>query len=441
MAKHITPLTDSKCSSAKPKDKDYSLYDGNGLILFVRKTGTKVWRYKYKKANGKDGLMTLSNFPSLTLKQARDKRREYEKLLAQDIDPIEYETTQKIKKSNAFSFESVARDWHKEYTNTGRWVEHTSIKALRVLETYVFPLIGDKPIDEVKSKDLVTVLRSIEEKGLTEVLKKSRQRFNAIFAYAISRGLIEDNPAYFLKDVFVLTKKTKHYPQLSLEKLPELLQRLKADNGYLLTRLCTAFTLHVFARSSEIRFARWSEFNFKNAIWTIPAVRELVKGQRFSDRGAKMKTEHLIPLSPQVLSILNEIKVYSGMTDNVFPKNGDPQGFICDKVVNDTLRRIGYDTEKDICGHGFRGMACSALVQSTLFQKEAVEKQMSHQERDQVRLAYTHQAEYMEERKAMLNWWSDYLDANQESYISPFDFTRKLLGEDLINFKYANLKN
>ncbi len=426
MAKQITPLTDSKCSGAKPKEKDYSLYDGSGLILYIRKSGTKVWRYKYKKANGKDGLMTLGNFPSLTLKQARDKRREYEKLLAQDIDPIEYETTQKIKKSNAFSFESVARDWHKEYTNTGRWVEHTSIKALRVLETYVFPLIGDKPIDEVKSKDLVTVLRSIEEKGLTEVLKKSRQRFNAIFAYAISRGLIEDNPAYFLKDVFVLTKKTKHYPQLPLEQLPELLQRLKADSGYPLTRLCTAFTLHVFARSSEIRFARWTEFNFKNAIWTIPAVREFVKGQRFSDRGAKMKTEHLIPLSPKVLSILNEIKIYSGMTNNVFPKNGDPQGFICDKVVNDTLRRIGYDTEKDVCGHGFRGMACSALVQSTLFQKEAVEKQMSHQERDQVRLAYTHQAEYMEERKAMLNWWSDYLEANQESYISPYDFSQQL---------------
>ena len=439
MAKQIIPLTDSKCSGAKPKEKDYSLYDGNGLILYIRKSGTKVWRYKYKKANGKDGLMTLGNFPSLTLKQARDKRREYEKLLAQNIDPIEHEATQKVKKSDAFSFEAVARDWHKEYTKTGRWIEHTSIKALRVLESYVFPLIGDKPIDEVKSKDLVVVLRSIEEKGLTEVLKKSRQRFNAIFAYAISRSLIEDNPAYFLKDVFVLTKKTKHYPQLPLEQLPELLQRLKADNGYPLTRLCTAFTLHVFARSSEIRFARWSEFDFKNAMWTLPAVRELIKGQRFSDRGAKMKTEHLIPLSPQVISILEDIKVYSGMTNHVFPKNGDPQGFICDKVVNDTLRRIGYDTEKDVCGHGFRGMACTALVQSKLFQKEAVEKQMSHQERDQVRLAYTHQAEYMEERKAMLNWWSDYLDANQESYISPFDFTQKLLSEDVIDFKYAKL--
>jgi hypothetical protein len=120
MATPITPLIDSKCSSAKPLDKDYSLYDGNGLILFVRKSSKKVWRYKYKKANGKDGLMTLGNFPSLTLKQARDKRREYEKLIAQNIDPIKYEAIQKVKKSNAFSFGSVARDWHGEYIKTGQ---------------------------------------------------------------------------------------------------------------------------------------------------------------------------------------------------------------------------------------------------------------------------------------------------------------------------------
>ena len=152
-----------------------------------------------------------------------------------------------------------------------------------------------------------------------------------------------------------------------------------------------------------------------------------------------MKMDHLIPLSPQVIDILKEIRPYSGMTKNVFPKNGDPQGFISESTINKTLRRIGYDTNKDICGHGFRGMACSALVQSTLFQKEAVEKQMSHQERDQVRLAYTHQAEYLEERKAMLNWWSDYLEANRVKYISPYDFTQQLLNNDVINFKYAKL--
>ena len=152
-----------------------------------------------------------------------------------------------------------------------------------------------------------------------------------------------------------------------------------------------------------------------------------------------MKIDHLTSLSPQILLILKEVRVYSGMSKNVFPKNGDPQGFISETTVNNTLRRIGYDTTQDVCGHGFRGMACSALVQSTLFQKEAVEKQMSHQERDQVRLAYTHQAEYLEERKAMLNWWSDYLEANQTSYISPYDFTQQLLEADVVKFQYAKL--
>src|SRR5690606_7496604 len=146
-----------------------------------------------------------------------------------------------------------------------------------------------------------------------------------------------------------------------------------------------------------------------------------------------------IPLSPQVISILNEIHVYSHMTKNVFPKNGDPQGFISETTINNTLRRLGYDTDSEICGHGLRGIACSALVQSTLFQKEAVEKQMSGKERDQVRLAYTHQAEYMEERKARLNWWRDYREANQENYISTYDFSQQLLKDDVINFKYAKL--
>lgn len=152
-----------------------------------------------------------------------------------------------------------------------------------------------------------------------------------------------------------------------------------------------------------------------------------------------MKDDHLIPLSPNAISILKEIQKYSGMSLNVFPKNGDPNGFISESTINKTLRRIGYDTKTDVCGHGFRGMACSALVQSTLFQKEAVEKQMSHQERDQVRLAYTHQAEYLDERKAMINWWSDYLEANRAKHITPYDFTKQLLGEDVIQFKYAKL--
>lgn len=439
MARKIIPLSDSKCTGAKPQEKDYSLYDGQGLILYVRKSGTKVWRYKYKRTNGKDGLMTLGNFPALSLKTARDKRRELEELIANGIDPIDHADIQKARLDNSYSFEAIARDWHKEYSNTGRWIAHTAERALKNLEDYVFPIIGKQPIDAVKPKDLVKVLRSLEESGYAEVLKKTRQRFSSIFSYAISRGLIEENPAYFLKDVFVKTKKPKHHPQLPLEQLPELLRRLENDKGYPTTKLCTAFALHTFVRSSEFRFARWSEFDLQKGIWTIPGERELIPGQKFSNRGAKMKLDHLIPLSPQAITLLTEIRKYSGMTKNVFPKNGDPQGFISESTINKTLRRIGYNTNTDICGHGFRGMACSALVQSTLFQKEAVEKQMSHQERDQVRLAYTHQAEYLEERKAMLNWWSNYLEANQVEYISPYDFTQQLLSDDVINFKYAKL--
>lgn len=439
MAKTVIPLSETKCSAAKPQEQDYSLFDGNGLILYVRSSGSKVWRYKYKRYNGKIGNMTLGKFPALSLKNAREKRRELEGLLANGIDPIDHELFKITSKRKALSFESVARDWHREYKNTGRWVEDTAERALRNLEDYVFPAIGKKPFDTVKPKDLISVIRSIEEQGYTEVVKKTRQRLISIYAYAISRGVTEDNTAYFLKDVFVKTKKPKHHPQLPLNKLPELLGRLEADQSYPITKLCVFFALHTFVRSSEMRFARWDEFDLQKGIWTLPATREAIPGQKFSNRGAKMKADHLIPLSPQAIAILKEIYSYSGMTKNVFPKNGDPNGFISESTINKTLRRIGYDTTSDVCGHGFRGMACSALVQSTLFQKEAVEKQMSHQERDQVRLAYTHQAEYLEERKAMLNWWSDYLDANRQQHISPYDFTKQLLGEDIIHFKYAKL--
>lgn len=441
MARKIIPLSDSKCTGAKPLEKDYSLYDGQGLILFVRKSGTKVWRYKYKRVNGKDGLMTLGNFPALSLKAARDKRRELESLLANGLDPIEHIEQQRARFDDSYCFEAIAREWHKAYNSTGRWAPETAARALKNLEEYVFPQIGKQYIDILKPKDLIQIIKAVEELGYTEVVKKTRQRLISIFAFAMSKGLIESNPAYGLQDIFVLTKKTKHHPQLPLDKLPELQSKLAADTGYPLTRLCVEFALHTFARSSEIRFARWDEFDFDKAIWTIPAERESVPGYKYSHRGAKMKTPHLIPLSKQALAIIKEIYKYSGHTRNVFPKNGDPHGFMSETTINKTLRRLGYDTNTEICGHGFRGMACAALIQSNLFQKDAVEKQMSHQERNEVRLAYTHQAEFLEERKAMLNWWSDFLDANKDTAISPYDYTAQLLGDDIISFKYARLAN
>lgn len=439
MAKLVKPLTDPQCASAKSQSKEYSLFDGDGLMLLVRSTGTKTWRYRYKNLLGTQ-IITLGTYPSIKLAKAREFRAKYQTMLANGLDPKEQLSIEQSKQDNQYHFEPIARAWHIAYKASGKWTDETAERALKNFEKYVFPLIGTRPIDSIKPKDLNLVLSKIEETGFLEVVKKTRQRFVSIFAYAISKGLIELNPASSLKDAITVTRKTKHHPKLHLSKLPEFLQKLEADKGYPITKLCLEFALHTFARSSEIRFARWKEFDLEKGHWLIPAERKATKENKHSHRGAKMKTEHLIILSPQALRIIKEIQVFSGIYENVFPKHGDPHGFISESTINNSLRRMGYDTNEDFCLHGFRGMACGALVESMLFTEEAVEKQMSHQERDQVRLAYTHHVEYLDERKKMMNWWSNYLEKNQQNYISAYDYGqeyKELELNNLIHFKKA----
>ncbi|HHV4778286.1 TPA: tyrosine-type recombinase/integrase, partial [Klebsiella pneumoniae] len=213
----------------------------------------------------------------------------------------------------------------------------------------------------------------------------------------------------------------RHYPALPLERLPELLERIEAyHQGRELTRLAVLLMLHVFIRSSELRFARWSEIDFTNRVWTIPATREPIIGVRYSGRGAKMRMPHIVPLSEQSIAILKQIKDITGNNELIFPGDHNPYKPMCENTVNKALRVMGYDTKKDICGHGFRAMACSALMESGLWAKDAVERQMSHQERNTVRMAYIHKAEHLEARKAMMQWWSDYLDICRKAYVSPY---------------------
>jgi integrase len=433
----VKPLTDPQCASAKPKEKDYSMFDGDGLILLIRTSGTKTWRYRYKNSLGTQ-IITIGTYPAIKLAKAREYRAKYQTMIANELDPKEQIAIEQSKQDNKYHFEPIARAWHVAYKASGKWSEETADRALKNLIQYVFPVIGTRSIDSIKPKDLNLVLSQIEDMGFLEVVKKTRQRFVSIFAYAISKGLIELNPASSLKDAITVTRKTKHHPKLHPTRLTEFLQKIDADKGYPITKLCLIFTLHTFTRSSEVRFARWSEFDLEKGQWLIPPERQSIKGSKYAHRGAKMKTEHLIILSPQVLTILKEIQTYSGMYENVFPKHGDPYGFISESTINNTLRRMGYDTNEDVCLHGFRGMACGALVESMLFTEEAVEKQMSHQERDQVRLAYTHHVEFLDERKKMMYWWSDYLDKNRDGYISAYEYAQqiKLIEQDnLIQFK------
>ncbi len=238
---------------------------------------------------------------------------------------------------------------------------------------------------------------------------------------------MENNPALNLVGVTAPPVR-RHYPALPLERLPELLERIESyQQGRELTRLAVLLTLHLFIRSSELRFARWSEIDFKNRIWTIPATRDAIAGVRYSGHGAKMRTPHIVPLSRQAIDILKQIQAISGHLELVFPGNHNPYKPMCENTVNKALRLMGYDTKTDVCGHGFRAMACSALMESGQWSQDAVERQMSHQERNSVRAAYIHKTAHLEARKAMMQWWSDYLDVCRKEYAPPYILDKRVI--------------
>ncbi len=293
------------------------------------------------------------------------------------------------------------------------------------MNNHIFPKIGRLPVTELKAPHFIDLLKGIETKGLLEVASRTRQHLCNIMRHAVHQGMIENNPASNLEGIIAAPVK-RHYPALSLERLPELLSRIDGyHQGRELTRLAVSLTLHLFIRSSELRFARWSEIDFKNRIWTIPATRETIPGVRYSGRGAKMRTPHIVPLSRQVITLLQKIKDISGHQELVFPGDHNPYKPMCENTVNKALRLMGYDTKKDICGHGFRTMACSTLMESGLWSRNTVERQMSHQERNSVRAAYNHKAEYLEARRTMMQWWSDYLDRCTEEFVPPYVWGRQ----------------
>lgn len=277
------------------------------------------------------------------------------------------------------------------------------------------------PVTELKTRHFIDML---EKKSLLEVAARTRQHMCNIMRHAVHQELIEHNPADNL-DGKIAPPVKRHYPALPLEKLPELLTRIEGyKQGRELTRLAVLLTLHLFIRSSELHFARWSEIDFINKIWTIPATRETIPGVRYSGRGAKMRTPHLVPLSCQSIAILKHVREISGQQELIFPGDHNPYKPMCENTVNKALRLMGYDTKEEICGHGFRAMACSALMESGLRSQDAVERQMSHLERNSVRAAYIHKAEYLDARKAIMQWWSDYLDMCRETFVPPYNLAQ-----------------
>ncbi|EHE1549894.1 tyrosine-type recombinase/integrase [Salmonella enterica] len=411
-------LTDIKVRTTKPSDKPFKLTDGQGMHLLINPNGSKYWRLQYR-FGGKQKVLALGVYPMVSLGEARRKRDEAKKLVSDGIDPSEKKKADKIEHSEALTFEAVARDWH--IACKRKWSDSHSERVLKSMEDGLFTAIGKRKISELNTRDLIAPIKAVEASGRLEVAARLQQRTTAIMRYAVQNGLIDYNPAQDMSGAITVAKRT-HRPALPFDRFSELLERIESFKGRKLTKLAVKLTLLIFIRSSELRFARWSEIDFENAMWTIPGEREPLPGVKHSHRGSKMKTPHLVPLSRQALELLKAIREISGECDLVFIGDHDFRKPMSENTVNKALRSMGYDTTVEVCGHGFRAMACSALIESGKWSRDAVERQMSHQERNSVRAAYIHKAEHLDERRLMLQWWADYLDETTKRRIAPFDF-------------------
>lgn len=362
-------LTDIKAKNAKPLEKEYKLTDGFGMFLRVTPKGSKYWQMAYR-FEGKQKLFSIGVYPAVSLSDARQRRDEAKRLLAQGIDPYAKKQAEvkelKAKRDNTRSFRTVAKAW---FATKTKWSDDYGDSVWKRLETYVFPVIGDKDVAELDTGDLLVPVKKVEALGYLEVAMRIQQYITAILRHAVQQKLIRHNPAYDMEGA-VQKPQTEHRPALELEEIPQLLKKITEYKGRRLTILAIQLNLMIFIRSSELRFARWSEIDFKSKLWVIPEQREAIENVKHSTRGAKMKRKHFVPLCNQAMRILKEIQqltyeeghndglIFTGCYDSFKPMS--------ENTINKALRNMGYDTKQDICGHGFRTLACSALIESGL---------------------------------------------------------------------------
>jgi integrase len=386
-------LTDRAIQTrAKPADRPFKLFDGHGLFLLVKPNSARYWRLQYRMA-GKQKLLALGVYPQVSLREAREKQADARKLIRNGIDPVEAKREQKrtLKAQSENSFESIAREWHEQ--NEGRWAHHHAFVVLRSLQREVFPTLGTKPIREITAPMLLETIKRTEKRGALEVASRVLQRVNAVFRYAIQTGRATYNPAADLVGS-LKTRKVTHRAALSRAELPEFLTKLNAYDGHRITRLAMKLMALTFVRSSELRGARWEEFDFERAEWRIPAER------------MKMGTEHIVPLSRQAVAVIEELRPITGRYELLFPNRNNLNKPMSENALIYAMYRMGYHSKATV--HGFRATA-STILHELGFWPDVIERQLAHAERNSVRAAY-HRSEYLEERRRMMQAWADYLD-------------------------------
>lgn len=386
-------LSDVTVRNAKPGEKPIRMFDSGGLYLEVAPTGGKLWRLKYR-FGGKEKLLALGKYPDVSLKDARERRDEARKLLANEVDPSENRKQQRSAKAerSANSFEVVAREWIAK--NTPTWAASHTSKIVRRLEMYVYPWLGGKPIADITAPDLLAMARRIESKGAIETAHRALQNCGQVFRYAVATGRVERDPTGDLRGALQPVT-SKHMAAVTeSHKVAELLRTFDTYQGTLTVRCALQLAPLVFVRPGELRTAEWKEVDLDAAEWRYIA--------------SKKGNAHIVPLSHQAVAILREIHALTGEGRYVFPSARTSERPMSDNAILAAMRRLGI-AKDEMSGHGFRAMARTILDEVLGVRPDLIEHQLAHAVKDPNGRAYNRTA-HLPERRKMMQQWADYLD-------------------------------
>ena len=393
MPKRVEPLSPSAVANAKPQAKPYAIRDGRGLLLLVDPSGSKLWRFDYRRpGTGKRNMLSLGAYPDVSLRKGRERRDEARRLLADGIDPGDKRKAERI--ADGDTFEAIAREWFAKHSPN--WKAGHADKVIRRLERDVFPWIGGRPVANVNAPDVLAVLRRIDSRGARETAHRASQNIGQVMRYAVATGRANIDPTPMLRGA-IPPARGAHFASITdPDRIGELLRAIDQYTGYYATRAALQLAPLVFVRPGELRGAEWAEIDLDAAEWRIPAQR------------MKMDAPHIVPLASQAVAILRDMQPLTGSGRLVFPSMRSRERAMSENTVNAALRRLGYDGDT-MTGHGFRSMA-STLLNEQGWHRDAIERQLAHAERDAVRAAYNY-AEHLPERRKMMQAWADYLDA------------------------------
>ncbi len=392
-------LTDKEVSTAKPvvAGKPRKIGDGGGLYLYLTSNGSKLWRYKYR-LNGKEHLYAIGSYPDVTLAKAREQHKKAYALVQKGEHPLAKYIAEKLQITNDSenTFRAIAEAWIE--SKKAGWTAYYENQIKTVFESDVFPLIGGLPIKNVAASHILALLKKIEKRGAPVVAINAKQWCSAVFRYAVVNLKAENDPTAVLKGVIVRPK-VKHNVALTPALLTTLLDQMTRFGGYRTTAIAIELLMLTFVRTVELRKATWDEIDLEKKEWRIPAER------------MKMKIAHIVPLPNQAIYLLNELKAITGSLPHLFPKYRRPADFMSATTINQALKRTGFSGKGTIgfSAHGFRGTASTILYEKS-YRTEVIEKQLAHAESNKVKASYN-QAQYLAERRKMLQEWADYVDS------------------------------